>query len=265
MRLLKARGLLPIVTATEITADAHPGPGRMHGRFRDFLREQGVERPRLKIMPVFALGRQPASGEPPLTEEDLEGFDRSMLQCADARVVAAGGVYACPILAGLPGRAALRREPRRVLPARAPLSPGVRDLPPDGDDVPEQLGEYRRIAVLGGVYSNALALEATLADARRARRGGGVLPGRHGRLRPAPGPRVPPAARARRARHPGQLRRVARLRAHRLRLRLHRPARQPLRARSATGTPSRARRPRTRRGSARCPGTAASSWARTGC
>ena len=54
-------------------------------------------------MPVFALGRQPASGEPPLTEEDLEGFDRSMLQCADARVVAAGGVYACPILAGLPG------------------------------------------------------------------------------------------------------------------------------------------------------------------
>jgi hypothetical protein len=32
--------------------------------------------------------------------------------------------------------------------------------------VPEQLGELRRIAVLGGVYSNALALEATLADAR---------------------------------------------------------------------------------------------------
>ena len=80
-----------------------PGPGGLHARFRDFLREQGVERPRLKIMPVFALGRQPASGEPPLTDEDLEGFDRSMLQCADARVVAAGGVYACPILAGLPG------------------------------------------------------------------------------------------------------------------------------------------------------------------
>jgi hypothetical protein len=36
----------------------------------------------------------------------------------------------------------------------------VRDVPPDGDDVPEQLGEYRRIAVFGGVYSNALALEA---------------------------------------------------------------------------------------------------------
>src|SRR5438445_757378 len=57
------------------------------------------------------------------------------------------------------GRAALRRQPRRVPPIRAPLSPRVRDLSPDGDDVPEQLGEYRRIAVLGGVYSNALALE----------------------------------------------------------------------------------------------------------
>src|SRR5258705_408845 len=65
-----------------------------------------------------------------------------------------------------PGGAALPREPGRVLPARAPLPPGVRDLSPDGDDVPEQLGEYRGIAVLGGVYSNALALEATLADAR---------------------------------------------------------------------------------------------------
>lgn len=103
VRLLRARGLLPIVTATEITRDAHPGPGGLHSRLRDFLRDQGVERPRLKIMPVFALGRQPASGGPPLTEEDLEGFDRSRLQCADARVVAAGGVYACPILAGLPG------------------------------------------------------------------------------------------------------------------------------------------------------------------
>jgi MoaA/NifB/PqqE/SkfB family radical SAM enzyme len=103
VRLMRARGLLPIVTATEITRDLHgPGPG-MYERFHEFLREQGVDRPRVKIMPVFALGRQPASGEPPLTEEDLEGFDRSVLQCADARVVTASGVYACPILAGLPG------------------------------------------------------------------------------------------------------------------------------------------------------------------
>lgn len=103
VRLLRARGLLPIVTATEIARDAHPSGQGMYERFRDFLLGQGVERPRVKIMPVFALGRLPATGEPPLTEEDLEGFDRSGLQCAAARVVAAGGVYACPILAGLPG------------------------------------------------------------------------------------------------------------------------------------------------------------------
>ncbi|HZP35906.1 MAG TPA: radical SAM protein [Methylomirabilota bacterium] len=103
VRLLHARGLLPIVTATEIASEAGPAAGGLHARFRDFLQAQGVDRPRLKFMPVFAMGRQPASGETPLTDEDLEGFERSTLQCADARVVAAGGVYACPILAGLPG------------------------------------------------------------------------------------------------------------------------------------------------------------------
>jgi MoaA/NifB/PqqE/SkfB family radical SAM enzyme len=103
VRLLRERGLLPIVTATEITRDEHPAGAGMYERFRDFLHTQGVERPRVKIMPVFGLGRQPAGAEAPLTEEDLEGFDRAVLQCADARVVAAGGVYACPILAGLEG------------------------------------------------------------------------------------------------------------------------------------------------------------------
>ncbi len=103
VRLLQARGLLPFVTATEITRGEHPAGTGMYERFRAFLHREGIERPRVKIMPVFALGRLPANGELPLTEEDLEGFDRSVLQCADGRVVAAGGVYACPILAGLAG------------------------------------------------------------------------------------------------------------------------------------------------------------------
>jgi len=103
VRLLAARGLVPIVTATEITRDEHPTGSGMYARFRDFLRGQGVSRPRVKIMPVFQIGRQPAGATPALAEADLEGFDRAELQCADARVVAAGGVYACPILAGLEG------------------------------------------------------------------------------------------------------------------------------------------------------------------
>jgi diadenosine tetraphosphatase ApaH/serine/threonine PP2A family protein phosphatase len=43
----------------------------------------------------------------------------------------------------------------------------VRDLSPHGGDVPEHVSEHRRLAVLGGVYANAEALAAVLADARR--------------------------------------------------------------------------------------------------
>ena len=102
VRLLNERGLVPIVTATEIVADDGEGPGT-YARFREFLLAQGVRRPRLKILPVFAVGRLDAPDGERLTEEALEGFDRSQLQCAETRVVASGGVYACPILAGLPG------------------------------------------------------------------------------------------------------------------------------------------------------------------
>lgn len=103
LRLLADRGLLPIVTATEIAGDDHrPGEG-MYRRFRDFLLELGIEKPRVKIIPVFPVGRLENRSGAVLDEAALEGFDRALLQCAETRVVADGGVYACPILAGLPG------------------------------------------------------------------------------------------------------------------------------------------------------------------
>ena len=98
---LHARGILPIVTATEVLATG--GPGWLYERLRDFLVGLGIGKPRVKIMPLFALGRLASAGGPVLSEESLEGFDRRLLQCAETRVVADGGVYACPILAGLPG------------------------------------------------------------------------------------------------------------------------------------------------------------------
>jgi len=98
VRLLNERGLVPIVTATEIL----DGPG-LYGCFRDFLVGQGVSKPRVKILPVFGVGRLDGRDHELLTEETLEGFDRAQLQCAETRVIAADGVYACPILAGLPG------------------------------------------------------------------------------------------------------------------------------------------------------------------
>jgi molybdenum cofactor biosynthesis enzyme MoaA len=104
LRLLNERGLLPIVTATEILEGAERPPGEgMYQRFRQFLLGMGIEKPRVKIIPVFPVGRLTSRGGAVLDEAVLEGFDRGLLQCAETRAVADGGVYACPILAGLPG------------------------------------------------------------------------------------------------------------------------------------------------------------------
>jgi AdoMet-dependent heme synthase len=99
IRLLAERGLLPIVTVTDVLTG---GPGT-YERFREFLVAQGVTRPRVKILPVMPIGRMEAAGGARLTDDALDGFDRGLLQCAETRVIASGGVYACPILAGLPG------------------------------------------------------------------------------------------------------------------------------------------------------------------
>ena len=102
VRRLAARDLYPIVTATEIAAPA-TGPS-LYERLRTTLLEARVKRPRIKILPVLPIGRCHGRGNARrITSDDLEGFDPARLQCTEARAVAAGGVYACPILAGLPG------------------------------------------------------------------------------------------------------------------------------------------------------------------
>jgi MoaA/NifB/PqqE/SkfB family radical SAM enzyme len=97
---LSARRLYPIVTATEVAA-AGRGPG-LYDRLRRLLLEAGVDRPRIKIIPIFAMGRL-AGREPDrrLTPELLDGYDTARLQCTETRAIADGGIYACPILAGL--------------------------------------------------------------------------------------------------------------------------------------------------------------------
>jgi organic radical activating enzyme len=103
IRLLDERGLLPIVTATDILSAEHTGGPGTYQRVRDFLLSLGIAKPRVKVMPVFAAGRLEGAETGVLGEDTLVGFDRGLLQCAEGRVVADGGVYACPILAGLPG------------------------------------------------------------------------------------------------------------------------------------------------------------------
>jgi AdoMet-dependent heme synthase len=101
IQLLYARGLLPILTATEILQHELPEGSGMYERFRSFLLALGIDKPRVKILPIFPIGRMAGEEGPLLTEEMLQGFDFSLLQCSETRVVADGGVYSCPILAGL--------------------------------------------------------------------------------------------------------------------------------------------------------------------
>jgi AdoMet-dependent heme synthase len=102
IQLLYARGLLPILTATEILQHELPEGSSMYERFHNFLLSLGIDKPRVKIIPVFPIGRMAVAGGRLLTEEMLQGFDFSLLQCSETRVVADGGIYSCPILAGLP-------------------------------------------------------------------------------------------------------------------------------------------------------------------
>jgi len=100
IRRLQARGLLPILTATEVeTASAGDG---LYERLRRLLLEAGVSKPRVKILPLFPVGRMAGHGGGMVTAEMLESIDPARLQCSDSRAVAAGGVYVCPILSGLP-------------------------------------------------------------------------------------------------------------------------------------------------------------------
>jgi MoaA/NifB/PqqE/SkfB family radical SAM enzyme len=100
IRRLQARGLLPILTATEVeTAPAGDG---LYDRLRRLLLDTGVSKPRVKILPLFPVGRMAGHGGGMVSAEMLERIDPARLQCSDSRAVAAGGVYACPILSGLP-------------------------------------------------------------------------------------------------------------------------------------------------------------------
>ena len=111
LRLLQERGMTPIVAVTEYfyEAAAQAQPSAMgsgfYQKFRDFLLAHGITKPRLKLIPVFPIGKlegiQPVASY--VTPEMLQGFDFTTLQCTQSRMVADGGVYACPLLVGESG------------------------------------------------------------------------------------------------------------------------------------------------------------------
>ncbi|MDX1630803.1 MAG: radical SAM protein [Thermoanaerobaculia bacterium] len=98
-------GLNPVVTVTEV----HDENARPEGkdRFFELLREIGITKPRLKMMPVFRLGAEAErSGAyeswQRLTADDGPEEDWDHLQCSSCRMVTDQGVWVCPILVNEP-------------------------------------------------------------------------------------------------------------------------------------------------------------------
>ncbi len=102
---LAGRGLLPIVTVTD---PGREDPARLHERTRAMLHAAGVPRPRIKLLPMFQLGRETIRTRGYLDVETLAGlppaaFDPERLQCAGCRAVTSRGVFVCPLLVDEPG------------------------------------------------------------------------------------------------------------------------------------------------------------------
>ena len=104
LRRCTEHGLLPIVTVTQNTEeDAVP----FRERYLVMLRAAGMTRPRLKVLPMFLLGRETARTRGYRAAETLEDlpaeqFDPTRLQCASCRAVTSRGVFVCPLLVDEP-------------------------------------------------------------------------------------------------------------------------------------------------------------------
>ena len=93
-------GLLPIVTVTQ---NSDEDPLEFRERYLALLRDAGLPRPRLKVLPMFLLGREVERTRGYAPDESLldlpaEAFDPTRLQCHTSRAVTSRGVFVCPLL-----------------------------------------------------------------------------------------------------------------------------------------------------------------------
>ncbi len=98
-------GLNPVMTVTEVHRDNVTDDGRQ--RFFKVLRTRGIERPRLKILPVFQIGAEAErtgvyESWQQLAENDVPEGGWDHLQCSTSRMVTDQGVWVCPILVNEP-------------------------------------------------------------------------------------------------------------------------------------------------------------------
>lgn len=105
VRNLAQAGLNPVITVTEVCREASTDAGKE--RFFELLRSMGVERPRLKILPVFQIGAEAERGGAyeswqRLRDGELPEGGWDHLQCSGCRMVTDQGVWVCPILVNEP-------------------------------------------------------------------------------------------------------------------------------------------------------------------
>jgi AdoMet-dependent heme synthase len=105
VRNLVASGVDPVLSVTEVYDDNASAAGKE--RFFALLRSLGIDKPRLKVLPVFHMGAEAERGGAYESWQRLRGgevaddaFDH--LQCSSCRMVTAQGVWVCPILVNEP-------------------------------------------------------------------------------------------------------------------------------------------------------------------
>ncbi len=102
---LVTAGLNPVLTVTEACPEASTDDGK--ARFLRLLAELGIDRPRLKVLPVFRVGAEVERGGAyeawqRLRVGDAIDDDWNHLQCSSCRMVTSRGVWVCPILVNHP-------------------------------------------------------------------------------------------------------------------------------------------------------------------
>ena len=105
IKLLYDNGFLPIVTVTKTWEEIEEE--KVLGGFIGTLKENGYNRPRLKILPSIKIGQEALRTKgyenyEYVYEEMLRDYDASQLICSNTRLVTSKGVYVCPILVNLP-------------------------------------------------------------------------------------------------------------------------------------------------------------------
>jgi sulfatase maturation enzyme AslB (radical SAM superfamily) len=105
LRHCAAAGLNPVLTVTEVHAASAAEEGKR--RFFALLAELGLERPRLKVLPLFRIGAEAERGGAYESWQRLragdapaDGWDH--LQCSACRMATDQGVWVCPILVNEP-------------------------------------------------------------------------------------------------------------------------------------------------------------------